>query len=207
MSNNSFTDGKNHLPGFFLIIALYVIVISILAIFTTTEATEYGIKKDDIQIVSVSHLVKSIDWLNDYNEERIGENILQAQIDNLNINNKSNSSAVGHNLIKYKSHIDILHGDKTIDGSLSNLKYKAQIENSKYEQDFVDISAISKLIVMYEFVTILLIIGAGLGGISEIAKNKLIGYPAFAVGGIGIIILLLVLFLPSIIIGIQISHR
>ena len=212
MSNNSFADGKNHLPGFFLIIALYVIVISILAIFTTTQATEYGIKKDDIQIVSVSHLVKSIDWLNDYNEERIGENILQAQIDNLNItlnniNNKSNSSAVGHNLIKYKSNIDILHGDKTIDGSLSNLKYKAQIENSKYEQALVDISAISKLIGMYEFVTILLIIGAGLGGISEIAKNKLIGYPAFAVGGIGIIILLLVLFLPSIIIGSQISHR
>lgn len=137
---------------------------------------------------------------------------MQAQIDNLNItlnniNNKSNSSAVGHNLIKYKSNIDILHGDKTIDGSLSNLKYKAQIENSKYEQVLVDISAISKLIGMYEFVTILLIIGAGLGGISEIAKNKLIGYPAFAVGGIGIIILLLVLFLPSIIIGIQISHR
>jgi hypothetical protein len=100
-----------------------------LAIFTTTQATEYGIKKDDIQIVSVSHLVKSIDWLNDYNEERIGENILQAQIDNLNItlnniNNKSNSSAVGHNLIKYKSNIDILHGDKTIDGSLSNLNIK-----------------------------------------------------------------------------------
>lgn len=137
---------------------------------------------------------------------------MQAQIDNLNItlnniNNKSNSSAVGHNLIKYKSNIDILHGDKTIDGSLSNLKYKAQIENSKYEQVLVDISAISKLIGMYEFVTILLIIGAGLGGISEIAKNKLIGYPAFPVGGIGIIILLLVLFLPSIIIGIQISHR
>jgi hypothetical protein len=160
----------------------------------------------------VSNLVKSIDWLNDYNEERIGENILQAQIDNLNItlnniNNKSNSSAVGHNLVKYKSHIDILHGDKTIDGSLSNLKYKAEIEKNKYEQALVDISAISKLIGMYEFVTILLIIGAGLGGISEIAKNKLIGYPAFAVGGIGIIILLLVLFLPSIIIGSQISHR
>jgi len=100
-----------------------------------------------------------------------------------------------------------MHGDKTIDGSLSNLKYKAQIENSKYEQALVEISAISKLIGMYEFVTILLIIGAGLGGISEIAKNKLIGYPAFAVGGIGIIILWLVLFLPSIIIGSQISHR
>jgi hypothetical protein len=87
--------------------------------------------------------VKSIDWLNDYNEERIGENILQVQIDNLNItlnniNNKSNSSAEGHNLVKYKSHIDILHGDKTIDGSLSNLKYKAQIEKNKYEQALVD---------------------------------------------------------------------
>ena len=91
-----------------MIIALYVIAISILAIFTTTEATEYGIKKDDIQIVSVSNLVKSIDWLNDYNEERIGENILQAQIDNLNItlnniNNKSNSSA---NLILWERYLN-----------------------------------------------------------------------------------------------------
>ena len=42
-----------------------------------------------------------------------------------------------------------------------------------------------------ELVTILLIVGAGLAGTSEVTKNKLVAYPGFAVGGGGIIILLL----------------
>ena len=45
-----------------------------------------------------------------------------------------------------------------------------------------------------ELVTILLIVGAGLAGTSEVTKNKLVGYPGFAIGGAGIIILLLFLF-------------
>jgi hypothetical protein len=33
----------------------------------------------------------------------------------------------------------------------------------------------------YELVTILLIVGAGLAGTSEVTKNKLVAYPGFAV--------------------------
>ncbi|MGA9845704.1 MAG: hypothetical protein WBP64_05725 [Nitrososphaeraceae archaeon] len=34
------------------------------------------------------------------------------------------------------------------------------------------------------------LVGAALGGISEVAKNKLIAYPGFVVGGAGVIMLL-----------------
>ena len=39
---------------------------------------------------------------------------------------------------------------------------------------------------------------AGLGGISEIAKNKLLGYPSLVVGGFGVVVLLLISFMPTI---------
>ena len=91
----------------------------------------------------------------------------------------------------------MLHADRSVDGSLANLKYNAEIENSTYEKSLASISETSKFITMYELVTILLIIGAGLCGISEITKNKVIGYPGFAVGSFGVIILLLVIFVPS----------
>jgi hypothetical protein len=48
--------------------------------------------------------------------------------------------------------------------------------------------------VTFEFVTILLIVGAGLAGTSEVTKNRLVAYPGFAVGGTGVIILSLLLF-------------
>jgi len=82
-------------------------------------------------------------------------------------------------------------------GSLANLKYNAETENSTYEKSLITISETSKFITIYELITILLIIGAGLCGISEIAKNKFLGYPGFVVGSVGIIILLLVILEPS----------
>jgi hypothetical protein len=51
----------------------------------------------------------------------------------------------------------------------------------------------------YEFMTILPIVGGGLASTSEVTKNKLTAYPEFAVGGAGIIILLLFLFAGVII--------
>jgi len=60
------------------------------------------------------------------------------------------------------------------------------------------ISDISKKIGMYELITILLIIAAGLGGLSEISRNKLLGYPAFLIGAVGVIILFMITFTPSI---------
>src|SRR5713101_7321659 len=174
---------NNHLTKFFLIISGFLIAISILAVYSTTMANEYGAKKDDMQIMSMPHLLKSVDWLNDYEQQKLGEKVLQAQIDTLNIplqNNNNNISTtiaahkqpVYYSLTKYKSSIDTLYADRSVDGSRANLKYNAEIENSTYEKSLVSISETSKFITMYELVTILLIIGAGLCGISEITKNK-----------------------------------
>ena len=37
---------------------------SILTVYSTIAASEYGLKKDDMQTQSIIHLVKSNDWLN-----------------------------------------------------------------------------------------------------------------------------------------------
>ncbi len=186
-------------------------------------------KKDEMQITSLTHLLKSMDWLNDYDARLIAETVLQAQIDNLNItlqnvnsnhtninNNNSLTSIVNNSaankktiynpLTRFESevlHGGMLHADRSVEGSLANLRYNAEVENSTYEKSLITISETSKFITIYELVTILLIIGAGLCGISEIAKNKLLGYPGFAVGFIGVTILLLVMLDPSTMVGSQ----
>ena len=173
---------------------------SILTVYSTIAASEYGLKKDDMQTQSIIHLVKSNDWLNDYEEQKLGEKILQSQIDNMNISLQNNNvihNQANYYLHKYKSYIDTLHADKSVEGSLANLQHKVEVETSVYEKSLNNISEASKIITTYELITILLIIGAGLAGISEIAKNKLIGYPGFAVGSAGVIILLLFLFTGS----------
>jgi hypothetical protein len=183
-----------------LIVSLFVIAVSILAIYSTIAASEYGLKKDDMQIQSLTHLVKSNDWLNDYEEQKLGEITLQSQIDNMNItlqyNNATHNQAIYY-LHKYRSYIDTMHADKSVEGSLANLQHKVDVETSAYEKSLNNISEASKIITTYELITILLIIGAGLGGTSEITKNKLIGYPGLAVGSAGVIILLLFLFTGS----------
>ena len=184
--------------------------------YSTIAASEYGIKKDDMQTKSLIHLLKSVDWWNDYQEQKLGEKLLQMEIDGLNLtlhNNNTNPSIASSKqqqqqqdiyhkqiLLKHQSYIDTLHADKSVNGSLANLKYNSESEQGIYEKSLANISENSKFIMIYELITILLIIGAGLGGISEIAKNKLLGYASFAVGGLGVIILLLVLFAPSSII-------
>jgi len=209
-----------HLTKFFLFISVFLIAISILAVYSTIAATEYGTKKDDLQSVSLTHLLKSMDWLNDYEEQKLGERILQAQIDNLNAtlqNAKSNLSNMSSPVVSgsatskqsiyssftnYKSYINTLHADKSVEGSLANLKYNEEIENSAYENSLIKISEI-KFITIYELITVLLIIGAGLCGISEIAKNKVLGYPGVLIGSIGVIILLLTISAPSTLVGSQ----
>jgi hypothetical protein len=199
-SNNSNNQQPHRPTKFFLVVSLFVIGLSILAVYSTISASEYGLKKDDMHTHAIVHLVKSNDWLNDYEEQKLGEKILQSQIDNGNITLQDTSiaatqkQAANNYLHKYRSYIDTLHADKSVEGSLANLKNKEQIERGEYEKTLNDISETSKVIMTYELVTILLIVGAGLAGTSEVTKNKLVGYPGFAVGGAGIIILLLFLF-------------
>jgi uncharacterized protein DUF4337 len=207
MSDKSTNRKIHHLSGFFLVVTIFVITVSILAVFTTILAAEYSIMKDDMQILSLVHLTKSMDWFNDYNEEKIGERLLKAQIDNLNLslqissNNSINISQFIQNINNYKSHLNLLEADEKTAGSLLSLQNNAETENNEFLQALKNISYVSKIIGLYELATILLIIGAGLGGMSEIARNKLLGYPAFIIGGIGVVILIIVTFLPSIITG------
>ena len=187
---------------FFLVVSLFVISMSILAVYSTITASEYNLKKDDMHTHAIIHLVKSNDWLNDYEEQKLGEKILQSQIDNVNITTLQNTTtaqkqAANNYLQKYRTYIDTLHAGKSVEGSLANLKNKEEIEKSEYEKTLSNISETSKIIMTYELLTILLIVGAGLAGTSEVTKNKLVAYPGFAVGGLGIIILLLFLFTGS----------
>jgi hypothetical protein len=188
--------------GFFLIVTFFIIALSILAVYTTTLATELGLTKDDMQSSSLTHLIKSIDWENDYNEEKIGERILKAQLDDLDITlhsnfTKKNVAKIENNFAIYKSHLDNLEGSERVNGSLLNLKHKAESEYNGFLQSVNHISDISKMIGIYELITILLIIAVGLGGVSEIARNKLLGYPAFIIGGVGVILLFMITFVPS----------
>jgi Domain of unknown function (DUF4337) len=197
-NNNNQQHTHHHLARFFLVVSLFVIAVSIMAVYSTITASEYDLKKDDMHTHAIVHLVKSNDWLNDYEEQRLGEEILQSQIDNVNVtlqnNNSIHNKQANNYLNKYRSYIDTLHADKSVEGSLANLQYKAEIEEGEYDKTLNNISETSKIIMTYELVTILLIIGAGLAGTSEVTKNKLVAYPGFAVGGVGIIILLLFLF-------------
>src|SRR5919109_1563760 len=213
--SNTSSLHSNELTKFFLMISLFIVAISVLAVYSTIAASEYGIKKDDMQIKSLTHLLKSVDWWNDYQEQKLGEKFLRTEIDDLNftLHNNNNYSISSNKLqqqqdiyynqilLKHQSYIDTLHADKTVDGSLANLKYNAETEQKIYEESLIDISENSNFITIYEFITILLIIGTGLGGLSEIEKNKVLGYSGFVVGGIGVIVLLLVIFVPSTIIG------
>src|SRR5919109_2033117 len=82
--SNTSSLHSNELTKFFLMISLFIVAISVLAVYSTIAASEYGIKKDDMQIKSLTHLLKSVDWWNDYQEQKLGEKFLQTEIDDLN---------------------------------------------------------------------------------------------------------------------------
>ena len=165
-------------------------------------------KKMTYKSESLTHLVQSQDWWSDYQAHKLREKIFQMEIDNLNntlhisptasiSTNHQQQSIYIQTLSKYQSYLSKLHADKSVTDSIANLGDKAQTEQLLYEQSLIISSQNSKFIETYDLATILLIIGAGLGGISEIAKNKLLGYPSLVVGGLGVIVLLLTTFMPS----------
>ena len=96
MSKPSYNNNRqrpHHPAKFFLVVPLFVIAVSILAVYSTISATEYDLKKDDMHTHAIIHLVKSNDWLNDYEEQKLGEKILQSEIDNVNITTLQNTTA------------------------------------------------------------------------------------------------------------------
>jgi hypothetical protein len=101
-NNNNHKQQPHRPTKFFLVVSLFVIAVSILVVYSTITASEYGLKKDDMQIQSLTHLVKSNDWLNDYEEQKLGEIILQSQIDNMNITLQNNNAI--HNQANYYLH-------------------------------------------------------------------------------------------------------
>ena len=65
-----------------------------------------------MQTRSLTHLLKSTDWLSDYEEQKLGEIILQAEIDNVNItlhNNNNSLSDVIHQRANYYMHLCVFN--------------------------------------------------------------------------------------------------
>ncbi len=77
---NSSSNLEHHkVTRFFFTISVFIIATSVLAVYTTILTTHYGIKKDDIQAESITHLVKS-HWWNDYQAHKLREKIFQVEI-------------------------------------------------------------------------------------------------------------------------------
>jgi hypothetical protein len=179
---------EHKLTKFFLVISIFITGTSVLAIYSTMMASEYSIMKNDIQVGSMTYLINSTDWWNDYQAHKLREKLFQMEIDNLNPTTQHIT------LSKYQSYLSKLHANKSVTDSLANLKNKAQTKYKLYEQSTQTSSHYSKLIKGYDTATILMIVGIGLGGISEIAKKKILGYPSFVIGGLGVVVLLLISF-------------
>lgn len=205
------TVNQHKLTKFYFIVSAFIIGASVLAIYSAIMVSVYNSNKDDIQAQSIITVVNSTDWWNDYQAHKLKEKIYQMQIDNLNItlyDKKQEPSIVGQQpsqdiykqqtLVKYQKLIDELHADKLHKDSIKNLRYNAETESNHYKKLKEEIGNITSLITSYDFITILLIVGASLGGISEIAKSKPLGYSAFNFGGLGVIILLVTTFIPQV---------
>jgi hypothetical protein len=116
------------------------------------------------------------------------------EIDNLNISLQENPNPDMYKQQIFAKYLFLdkdLHDDQHNEDSLNNLMAKAEANHTEHVALENDITENSELIINYEFITILLIVAASLAGISEIAKNKALGYSAFCIGGIGCMLLVL----------------
>jgi hypothetical protein len=190
---------------FYFIVLAFIVCISVLTIYSAILVSEYKEKKDDEQTESITILINSTKLWNDYQAHKLKEKLYQMQIDNLNIalsdKNQQQSQYMykQQSLEKYQQLIDKLHASKDHKDSLKYLRYKAETQyNNTYDESLREIEKNKKLGEHGDFVIILLIIGASLGGMSVIAKYKPLGYSAFSFGGLGVVILLLTMFLPQV---------
>ena len=179
------------LTKFYVIVSAFIISTSVLAIYSTIQVTEHNSKKDDAQAHSIVHMVNSTDWWNDYQAHKVREKILLMEIDNLNISlldQRQQPSLTGPEqpqdtyrqqtlatLAKYQGFIHKLNASESTEDSLMNLRHNAETEEKSYKNLNEEVAKNSKLVKLYDFVAILLIIGSSLGGISEIVKTKVLG--------------------------------
>ena len=156
----------------------------------------HNLEKDDLQITSIERLLQSVDWWNNYQAHKVREKIYNMEIDNLNISLQESPNPDMYKQQIFAKYLFLdkdLHDDQHNEDSLNNLRVQAEANHTEHLALEHDITKNSELIINYEFITILLIIAASLAGISEIAKNKVLGYSAFCIGGLGCILLLLAL--------------
>jgi hypothetical protein len=190
---------------FFFMLSVFIASISVLAAYSSTSASNYNGIAGDAGAKATRHLVMAEDWWNNYQAHKLREVTWQTEIDNLKISlaNPSLSTqekdVISSNIVKYQADLDKLHADNSVENSLANLSGKAQSEENIYQSYLDNAAQNGKLASKYSFASTLLIIGAGLGGVSNIAKKRLLGYPCFAIGGAGVIMLLLLTFLPTLV--------
>jgi hypothetical protein len=190
-----------------------MIGISVLAFYSSIMVSHYNSNNDDVQVESIRHILNSTDWWINYQSHVLKENIYQMQIDNLNIalsdkyqeqqqpttiNQQQSQDMLMKNLTDYTRLVGELHADKDIEDSLYDLRSMSVDAYKSYVNSIKEINRNTSVIKLYDFVIILLVIGTSLGGMSETAKNKPLGYSAFGFGGTGVVILLLTMFVPQV---------
>lgn len=189
---------SHKLTKFFLVVSIFAIANSVLAIYTTIMSSQNSSKKNNLQVDTLSHLTKSLDWWNDYQAHKLRERLYLIEIDNLNNTvhqqsnqlNKHDQAMYLQTISKYNSLLDKLHANASVVDSIAYLSNKASLEEKFYNSTLFDFSKISDTIETFDMITILLIIGGGLTGIAEISKNKVLAYSGFGVGGLGLLMLI-----------------
>ena len=147
----------------------------------------------------------SVDRWDNYQSHKVREKIFQARLDYFNTTlhqqtiplNKHDQVMYNQMISKYKSLLDKLYTNKSVNNSLANLNDAAMNENKSFNQFSNEFTQSSGSIELYDFTTILLIIGASLAGIAELASDKRLAISGFVVGGFGIIIFILSVLAPE----------
>jgi hypothetical protein len=189
---------------FFFILGVFIASISVLAAYSSTIAANYSGLASGAGAEATRHLVQAEDWWNDYQDHKLREKVWETEIDNLRISLASPTIAdaqranITATIVKYQSYMDTLHADNSTTDSLANLSGKAQAEQTQYLRLLDTATKDSKYSDKYGFATTMLVIGAGLGGVSNIAKKRLLGYPCFGIGSVGVVMILLITLVPSV---------
>ena len=202
------SKSKHKIDRFILVLSIFIISTSTLAIVSAIMSSHSTIEKNDLLHKSLVHLSNTVDWWDNYQSHKVREKIFQAQLDYFNTTlhqqtpslNKHDQVMYGQMISKYTSFLDKLHKDKSVKDSLAYLNGTAINENKLFNQSSIKFIKSSGNIELYDFITILLIIGASLAGVAELASDKRLAISGFVVGGFGIIIFIMSVIAPELII-------